>query len=236
MKIFKNKFNFLLFSLLLGFVLNSCSSDDDGSIANQAPNNFNVVDVANDADLQLQLSWETATDPEGDAISYQVYLDTQNPPQMAIANNLNATTYSIQTDLQPETTYYWMVIAKDANGNTTQSNIDTFTTRELTTGETLIGKWYFESQAGSPPLSECKKNAFINFTDDFFFQLSNYDEDINGDCTLLNSLNGTYQVIDRFQFEISVNGNTEVWNIQTISSTELVVNYNGIIITFIKEE
>ena len=94
MKTFKNIFKFLLFSLLLGFVLNSCSSDDDGSIANQAPNNFNVVDVANDADLQLQLSWEPATDPEDDSVTYQVFLDTINPPQIAIANNLNATGYS----------------------------------------------------------------------------------------------------------------------------------------------
>ncbi|MBF8149127.1 fibronectin type III domain-containing protein [Winogradskyella sp. F6397] len=232
MKTYQNISRTLLILMLIGLV-SSCSSDDD-NITNKAPNNFNVVDVANAADLQLQLSWEASTDPEGDAISYQVYLDTQNPPQMEIANNLNTTTYNIQTDLQPETTYYWTVIAKDANGNTTQSNIDSFTTRELTTGEILIGEWYFESQAGAPPFSECKKNAFINFTEDLFFQVTNYDEDTNGNCVLMNSENGTYQVIDRFQFEVTLNGTTTIWDIQSISSTELVVNIDGTILTFIK--
>lgn len=227
-------FKILFLVLVTSIAFTNCSSDDDSIQTNQAPNNFNVIDVANDADLQLQLSWETATDPEGDVVSYQVFLDTQNPPQMAIANNLNITSYNTQTDLQAETTYYWMVVAKDTNGNTTQSNIDSFTTRELTTGEAILGKWYFESQAGAPPLTECKKNSFINFTDDLFFQITNYEEDTNDNCVLMTSANGTYQVIDRFQIEVTVDGNAEFWDIQSISPTELVVNASGNIITFIK--
>lgn len=234
MKNLQTTFKSLILILAVGFAFTSCSSDDDSISANQAPNSFNVTDVANGADLQLQLNWQAATDPEGDAVTYQVFLDTQNPPQIAIANNLNATSYNTQTDLQPETTYYWMVIAKDTNGNTTQSNIDSFITREMTTEEALIGKWYFENQAGAPPLSECKKNSFINFTNDLFFQITNYDEDTNETCVLLNSHNGTYQVIDRFQFEVTINGNVELWDIQSISPSELVVNYNGVIITFVR--
>ncbi|MCX7546897.1 lipocalin family protein [Xanthomarina sp. F1114] len=235
MKKLQTTFKPLILLLLVGFAFSSCSSDDDSAPANQAPNIFNVTDVSNDADLQPQLSWESATDPENDAITYQVYLDTQNPPQTSIASNLNTTSYSTQTDLQPETTYYWMVVAKDTHGNTTQSNIDSFKTRELTTGEILVGKWYFEGQAGAPAPSECKKNSFINFTDSLSFQLSNYDENTNGDCVLMNSENGTYTIIDEFQFEVTINNNTDIWNIQSISTTELVVNISGTIGTFVKE-
>jgi len=127
-----------------------------------------------------------------------------------------------------------MVVAKDANGNTTQSNIDAFTTRELTTGEAILGNWYFESQAGAPPVTECKKNSFINFTNDLFFQITNYDEDTNDNCVLMTSENGTYQVIDRFQIEITADGYAQFWDIQSISPTELVLNISGNIATFIK--
>ena len=234
-KSMQSKFKTLLF-LLLAFTLSNCSSDD--SVANQAPNSFNLIDVADgatDISLQPQLSWEAATDPDGDSVTYQVYLDTQNPPQTSIANNLNAKTFSVENEIQPEVDYYWKVIAKDSNGNATESDIASFTSRELTTAEAILGKWFFDSQAGQPPLPECKKSSFLKFTDDLFLQLTGYGENTNGDCVVENSNNGTYEVIGRYEIEITIDGSAEIWDIISRSETELVLETPSSRVTLIKE-
>src|SRR5690606_42035612 len=64
-------------------VLFSCSSDDTQTVVkNQAPNSFNLLEVADgalDVDLQPRLTWESATDPDGDPVSYDFYIGTENP-------------------------------------------------------------------------------------------------------------------------------------------------------------
>ena len=165
MKTFQLKFKTLFILFLVGFAFASCSKDDgdtpDPEPKNQAPNSFDLMEVADGADLQPQLSWEAAKDPDGDDVAYQVYLDSQNPPENPIASNLEINSFNVEDTLHPETTYYWKVIAKDVNGNSTESDITSFTTREMTTGEALVGKWFFENIEDEPDLSVCNKRSFM---------------------------------------------------------------------------
>lgn len=61
-----------------------------------------------------------ALDPDSDPIVYDVYLDTQNPPTGQIATNSSAT--EVAETLNPSTTYFIRVVAKDGTGNETSAS------------------------------------------------------------------------------------------------------------------
>lgn len=238
MKIYQIKLKTIILILLTSFAFTSCSSDDDGVTGlepeNHAPNSFNLNEVADGA-TQPQLSWKAATDTDGDDVTYEVYLDTENPPQNSIANNLGVNAFSIEEDLQPETTYYWTVVATDTNGNSTESDIASFTSRDKTTAEAIVGKWFYESAVGQPALTTCQKKSFFLFTEDLFFQLKEYYEDSNGDCTNDGAAIGEYEVIGNDQIEITLANNTDIVGIQSLTDTELVLDLGGLILTLTKE-
>lgn len=240
MKSIQFKFKSIVLLLLTSIAFGGCSSDDS-EIKNQAPNSFNLIAVADGATnvgLSPQLTWEAATDSDGEAVTYQVYLDTQNPPQTSIANNLGVNSFSVQNALLPETTYYWKVIAKDTNGNTTESNLASFSTRDKTTEEAIIGKWFFESQDGTE-VSICEKNSFFLFTEDLFFQLKAYGEDSIGDCIETSNISATYEIIDNNHVKligIGSNGESSFLEIQTLTETELVlIGVGASVVTLTKE-
>ena len=66
----------------------------------------------------VTLEWEPASDVDGDSLTYDVYIGTDNPP---IANepieDLSGTTYDFE-DLSPSTNYYWRVVVTDGKGET----------------------------------------------------------------------------------------------------------------------
>jgi len=70
------------------------------------------------------LTW-TASDPEGDALTYDVYLGTTATPGV-VAGGLTDATYS--PTLVANTKYYWKVVAKDSHGYSTSSVVRSFTT------------------------------------------------------------------------------------------------------------
>jgi hypothetical protein len=70
------------------------------------------------------LTW-TAEDPQGDALTYDVYLGTTNTPGV-VATDLTSATYS--PTMVANTKYYWKVVAKDVHGATTASAVGSFTT------------------------------------------------------------------------------------------------------------
>lgn len=229
------KLKTLFLLLLLGFAFSSCSKDDSEP-ENQAPNSFRLNDVADGVGLQPQLTWEAAKDADGDDVTYQVYLDTLNPPQITISRKLKVNTFNIKNALDPETTYYWRVMAKDSNRNTTESNINSFTTRDMTTAETLVGKWFYESIEGEPPLTACEKNIFLLFTKDLFLKLKNYSEGSNGECLANGESSATYELTGNNQIKVSGNGSIQTWEIQSISKTELLLDLdNSTMATFKKE-
>lgn len=137
----------LILSALFLALIGSCSTSEEGGMGmvdddpmtgnpqnNAAPINFNLIAVADGVEgveLKPTLSWEASADPEGGQVLYDLYLGKENPPIAIFAADIDATTFSVQDRLQLIDTYYWNVMAKDADGNATESNTFSFTTRDL---------------------------------------------------------------------------------------------------------
>jgi len=52
-------------------------------------------------------------------------------PITVIASNITSTRFNIETELDRNTSYFWQVVATDSNGNSTNSEIFTFKSREI---------------------------------------------------------------------------------------------------------
>ncbi len=98
------------------------------SIANYAPFPAELVSPAMGASVasgDVTLVWN-GEDIDDDIDSYDVYLDTTNPPQTKIVSDV--TTNSIIANLNSNTVYYWYVFSKDSQNNTSTSEIFEFRT------------------------------------------------------------------------------------------------------------
>ena len=73
--------------------------------------------------LSGTLTWNSADN----ATTYDVYMDTNNPPTTKVSAAQAGTSYSY-SGLSYNTTYYWKVVATNGAGNTTCNNIFSFTT------------------------------------------------------------------------------------------------------------
>jgi len=90
-----------------------------GSKPNTAPGDFTVSTSVNDN--AATITWTASTDPDGDAIKYDVELGGSS-----VGTDLTGLTYSL-TSLDYNTNYTGKVIAKDGNGGTKEKSY-TFTT------------------------------------------------------------------------------------------------------------
>lgn len=176
-----SKIKSIIFLLFMGVAFTSCSSDDDNPKI-QGPNTFELNELGDDSssmELQPTFSWNTATDPNGDGVSYDLYLGTNNPPTTKVASNLSKTTFTVEDNLQHKTIYYWKVIAKNDNGGKTESKVSTFTTRKEIDASFMVGKWFFDIQ--NDEITECEKNSYLEFYDDGTAFATMF-KDANGDC------------------------------------------------------
>lgn len=95
---------------------------------NLPPLAFDLLAPANSTLLQNlnpPLDWQSTTDPNGDAVTYDVFLspDPTFPPGATLrADNLAASNYATGVPLAANTTYYWRVRAQDPIGATTYSS------------------------------------------------------------------------------------------------------------------
>lgn len=85
-----------------------------------APKSSTVI-VKNSIDLL----WN-ASDVDNDALIYDVFFDTSNPPTQKIGDNISARSKNVE--LSSGMTYYWKVVAKDGNGGESISTIWSFQT------------------------------------------------------------------------------------------------------------
>ncbi|APY11987.1 hypothetical protein BWZ22_12435 [Seonamhaeicola sp. S2-3] len=119
--------------------LSSCSSDDDNTqpesiIQNSAPNSFSLAGISDNeenVDLTPLFLWTEATDPDGDPVTYSLYLDTVQNPVNLVSSGITGILYGIVTPLDMEKTYYWKVEAEDDKSAKTESDIFSFTTRNI---------------------------------------------------------------------------------------------------------
>ncbi|AUP80658.1 FISUMP domain-containing protein [Flavivirga eckloniae] len=72
----------------------------------------------------VTLDWTDVTDPEGDAVSYDVYLDKLNSPVTLVAT-VTDSEYT-PTGLDINSAYYWYVVAKDPSNNASPTIISGF--------------------------------------------------------------------------------------------------------------
>ncbi|GAA3614948.1 hypothetical protein Q4Q39_02315 [Flavivirga amylovorans] len=73
------------------------------------------------------LSWG-ATDVDGDALTFDIYLDTNNPPTTIVENDHTDKEYTASS-LMASTTYYWKIVAKDGNGASSVGQVWSFSTQ-----------------------------------------------------------------------------------------------------------
>ncbi len=87
--------------------------------ATPAPRNEEI-----DLPLATTLTW-TCSDPEGDDLTYDVYFGTEEIPPLVSEDQIEE---SYTPDLEIETTYYWMIIARADEGEESPSPVWSFTT------------------------------------------------------------------------------------------------------------
>ena len=117
----------------------SCGDDDEPTAVapmeeNSPPSAPALSSPTNGSDdvdpsLSIILSWEEATDPDGDAVAYFVYFDTDT-------SSWTGTSAGTITEYTPSgvtgsTKYFWKVEARDVNNNATSSETWSFTTINL---------------------------------------------------------------------------------------------------------
>ncbi|NUU97559.1 PQQ-binding-like beta-propeller repeat protein [Marinitoga sp. 1138] len=103
---------------------------------------------ATDIEPDITLQW-SCSDPDGDSLTYDVYLSTDPNLSTPYKTNLANTSLSV-SNLQTGATYYWKVVAKDGKGGETSSDTYSFTIKEDT--GPLVPKLYFKDttiQSGS---------------------------------------------------------------------------------------
>jgi uncharacterized protein (TIGR02145 family) len=84
----------------------------------------------------VKLSW-SCNDPDGDQLSYNVYLDTNDPPTTKISSNTVDTTIW-KSVFKEGATYFWRVVANGNHGDSTMGPVWSFTT--ALTGIPCIGE------------------------------------------------------------------------------------------------
>ena len=91
-----------------------------------APTEPNPADGAMNAPLGMNLTWADSDDPEGSAVTYDVYLGTSTTPPL-VAAALAAPLYDPE-HLQHSRTYRWRVVAIDDGGRRTEGGLWAFST------------------------------------------------------------------------------------------------------------
>ncbi|WP_417359394.1 lipocalin family protein [Galbibacter sp.] len=215
----------------LALIISSCSKDDEPS--NQAPSQSSLVTPSNqekDVDIsEVELSWKASTDPDGDTVSYDVYLDTLLPPEEKIMGDVSEVNLKLQNDLKYSTTYYWNVVAKDQSGAESNSEIATFTTRDAMVEDLIVGKWFMKSavvNGNQVIVSECLSQTYFEFTADQTLRFVLYQ---GSPCGIAEDELYNYQITNAGNLVLTLSTNSTVEsNVEVISITEthleLVIN------------
>ncbi|MFS4469246.1 hypothetical protein [Maribacter sp. 2210JD10-5] len=158
----KRIFSWVLFLVLILLVALGCNKNDDPvppksevidkpnlepDPQNRPPGSFGlmtVTDGAENVNILPTLSWEQATDPDGDQVTYDLLMGVEEDSTIIWLENLTTTSVALDRRLKVNTTYYWKILAKDDKNGSVESNIFSFTTRDLripSEPSTINEKW-----------------------------------------------------------------------------------------------
>ena len=146
----KNKL--VLQSLCLLSMAIGCNKNDDSvlpeiELQNEPPLSFDLIDIADNStnvDMLPTLSWESAKNPKGTNVTYDLYFGKETNPTTVYQNGITETSFQINDSLSLITDYYWKVVAKDTDGKISQSPINTFTTRYYQIPDEPLFPWGFD--------------------------------------------------------------------------------------------
>jgi hypothetical protein len=99
-------------------------------------------------DSEVQFGWSAATDPDGDSVSYEIQIATDNQFSQNLITRTSSTT-SITISLNEGVAYYWRVKAVDTK-NASSSYSATF--NFYTEGEGIVNHLPFAPSVKSPVL------------------------------------------------------------------------------------
>jgi formylglycine-generating enzyme required for sulfatase activity len=85
-------------------------------------------DGAVDQFIYLDLGWSGGGDPDGDSVTYDVYLGTGNPPTELACDDVADPDPSCYAGPLEISQYFWQVVPQDAHGRTNPGPVWTFTT------------------------------------------------------------------------------------------------------------
>ena len=85
------------------------------------------ANITPDINNLVILNW-TASDVDGDLLKFEVYLDDTSATTLNTEVEYQGKQTSLEVEVANNTTYYWKIIAVDANGNQSSSGVYAFRT------------------------------------------------------------------------------------------------------------
>ena len=126
--------SFLLLALSMGCQKNDAGAPMVIAVKSKWRLSLDLLEVPNGATgvkLNPTLSWEPLEHPNGDPVTYDLYVGTNPNTPALYESDIEGTVVEVGNTLQLITKYYWKVIAKDGKGMRIESKLGKFTTRML---------------------------------------------------------------------------------------------------------
>ncbi len=167
--------------------------------ANQPPIDFDLLtvqDQASGVELMASFSWETAVDPDADAVTYDVFLGNQTDPTIKVASDISTTSYNHTVRLPLLSNYYWKVVAKDGQGGERESDIFSFTTRNINSAQQMVDQAPFMKRSNQSAVVFDNKLWMIGGTDN----LENFNDvwnSENGQSWVSSTSMGNFEARDQ---------------------------------------
>jgi len=228
----------LLFTLTICSILWSCGGGGGEDPppppppTNKAPSTPSLVEPTNNLlciDNTVSFQWNAATDPEGDAITYQIQV-SKNNQFTDIVQTLNGSETTRSISLEKGIAYYWRVKATD-NKNASSSYSSAF--QFYTEGEGITNHLPFSPVLVNPLLNAVEQGTTTSLqwtasdvdndplTFDIFFDTVNPPIAKEGDSQSATTLNVALNPSTNYYWKVVVKddkgGQTigQIWNFQT---------------------
>ena len=195
--------NILLTLTIIITFISGCNKDDNNTIVleNFPPSDFKVL-VSEITDNSALLTWDLATDPENDKVTYSILLEDNE-----IQSNINDTEFILE-NLNAQTSYNGKVIASDNKGGHSESTFS-FTTEEETgiiVDETAVSIAWEKSLGGS---LDDEAYKIIQTTDGGYIAVGSSESD-DGDVGGNNGLRDCWivklDVLGNIEWETNIGG------------------------------
>lgn len=228
----------IIFLLFIGFAFSSCSSDDDNAIVNQGPDAFSLIQVPDgsvDVKLKPTFTWSAAASPDDSDITYDVFLDTNNPPTTKIASEIHVPITELENNLDYGTVYYWKVVAKNNQGST-ESKIAFFQVWNPSSADQLVGSKWSVVKITHPTKpyenNVCTKLSTFEFSEDGTLHSIIWAG--SGKCEVVYDDEDPYEFFTDTKLKISSTRiNPYEYEILTLNPNSLVLERtNGFVYTF----